>query len=78
MADESLVGTEWKMKEEIMPFSIPTKREINKEFITKLLAKMDDIAPQRRADVKPQTPWESYLLARDDMMRAVLDILLED
>jgi hypothetical protein len=78
MADESLVGTEWKMKEEITPFSIPTKREINKEFITKLLTKMDDIASQRRVDVKPQTPWESYLLARDDMMRAVLDILLED
>jgi hypothetical protein len=71
------VGTEWKMAEKITPFSIPTKEEITKEFITKLLAKMDDIAPKRRGDVKPQTPWESYLLARDDMMCAILEILLE-
>jgi CxxC motif-containing protein len=71
------VGTEWKMAEKITPFSIPTKEEITKEFITKLLAKMDDIAPKRRGDVKPQTPWESYLLARDDMMCAILEIMLE-
>ena len=69
---------EWKMAEEIKPFSIPTKEDIIKEFTRKLLAKMDDIAPQRRDDVKPQTPWESYLLARDDMMSAILEILLED
>jgi CxxC motif-containing protein len=71
------VGTEWKMAEENTPFSISTKEEITKEFITKLLAKMDDIAPKRRGDVKPQTPWESYLLARDDMMCAILEIMLE-
>lgn len=73
-----IVNTEWKVEEEITPFSIPTKREIIKEFTTKFLAKMDDLAPQRREDVKPQTPWESYLLARDDMMCAILEILLED
>lgn len=72
-----IVGTEWKMEEEITPLSIPTKREIIKEFTTKFLTKMDDIAPQRRGDVKPQTPWESYLLARDDMMSAILEIMLE-
>jgi hypothetical protein len=72
-----IANTEWKMADEITPFSIPTKREVIKEFITKLLAKMDDIAPKRRGDVKPQTPWESYLLARDDMMCAILEILLE-
>lgn len=72
-----IVGTEWKMAEEITPFSIPTKEEVIKEFVTKLLAKMDDLAPQRREDVKPQTPWESYLLARDDMMCAILEIMLE-
>lgn len=76
--DESITGTEWKMAEELTPFSIPTKEEIIKEFVRKFLAKMDDIAPQRRGDVKPQTPWESYLLARDDMMSAILDILTED
>ena len=73
-----LVSTGWKTPEEIKPFSIPTKEEIIKEFTRKLLAKMDDIAPQRRDDVKPQTPWESYLLARDDMMCAILEILTED
>jgi hypothetical protein len=72
-----IANTEWKMADEITPFSIPIKREVIKEFTTKLLAKMDDIAPQRRGDVKPQTPWESYLLARDDMMCAILEILLE-
>ena len=76
--DESIVGTERKMTEEITPFSIPTKEEIIKEFVRKFLAKMDDIAPQRRDDVKPQTPCESYLLARDDMMSAILEILTED
>lgn len=75
---EPIVATEWKTAEEITPFSIPTKEEIIKEFVRKFLAKMDDIAPQRRDDVKPQTPWESYLLARDDMMSAILDILTED
>ena len=69
---------EWKMAEEITPFSIPTREDCYKEFARKLLAKMDDIAPDRREDVKPQTPWESYLLARDDMMSAILDILTED
>jgi hypothetical protein len=39
---------------------------------------MDDVAIQRRGDVKLQTPWESYLLARDDMMSAILEILLEE
>ena len=73
-----IVNTEWKVEEEITPFSIPTKREIIKEFTTKFLAKMDDLAPQRREDVKPQTPWESYLLARDDIMCVILEILLED
>lgn len=75
---EPIVDSEWKMEEEVTPFSIPTKEEIIKEFVTKFLAKMDDIAPKRRGDVKPQTPWESYLLARDDMMSAILEILLED
>lgn len=73
-----VVGTEWEMEEKITPFSIPTKEEVIKEFVIKFLAKMDDIAPQRREDVKSQTPWESYLLARDDMMCAILNILLED
>ena len=75
---ELITDTEWVMEEEITPFSIPTREECYKEFTRKLLAKMDDIAPQRRDDVKPQTPWESYLLARDDMMSAILEILLED
>lgn len=75
---ELITATEWKMAEEIEPFSIPTKREVIKEFTTKFLAKMDDIAPQRRVDVRPQTSWESYLLARDDMMSAILEILLEE
>ena len=75
---ELITGTEWKVAEEITPFSIPTKEEIIKEFVRKFLAKMDDITPQRRDDVKPQTPWESYLLARDDMMSAILEILTED
>lgn len=75
---EPVVGTEWKTAEEITPFSIPTKEEVIKEFITKFLAKMDDIAIQRRGDVKPQTPWESYLLARDDMMCTILEIMLEE
>lgn len=73
-----IVGTKWKMEEEITPFSIPTKREIIKEFITKFLAKMDDIAPQRREDCEGQTPWESYLLARDDMHSAIIEIMLEE
>lgn len=76
-AVEPIVGTEWVMEEEIAPFSIPTKEEVIKEFVTKFLSKMDDIAPKRRGDVKPQTPWESYLLARDDMMCAILEIILE-
>ncbi len=75
---EPITATDWKMAEEITPFSIPCKGDIIKEFTTKFLAKMDDLAPQRRGDVKPQTPWESYLLARDDMMCAILEILLED
>lgn len=71
------LGGVWRWEEEIAPFSIPTKEEVIKEFVTKFLAKMDDIAPQRREDVKPQTPWESYLLARDDMMCAILQIMWE-
>ncbi len=74
---EKLMGGVWKWNEQIEDFVIPDKTTILKEFITKFLAKMDDIAPQRREDVKPQTPWESYLLARDDMMRAILEIMLE-
>jgi hypothetical protein len=68
--NETPVGDEW--------IAVPDKATILKEFITKFLAKMDDIAPQRRGDVKPQTPWESYLLARDDMMRAILEIMWEE
>jgi hypothetical protein len=73
-----LLGGVWKWEEEIEPFSIPTKEEIIKKFVTKFLAKMDDIAPERREDCGPQTPWESYLLARDDMMRAILEIMWEE
>lgn len=76
-AAETLVGNDWKFDEKIEEFVIPDKRTILKQFLTKFLAKMDDIAPQRREDVEPQTPWESYLLARDDMMSAILEILLE-
>lgn len=72
------LGGVWHWEEEITPFSIPTREECHKEFARKLLAKMDEIAPDRREDVKSQTPWESYLLARDDMMSAILGILLED
>lgn len=78
MEVEPILGGMWKWEDEITPFSIPTKEEVIKEFVTKFLAKMDDIAPQRREDVKPQTPWESYLLARDDMMCTILEIMLED
>ncbi len=48
-----------------------------KEFIQKLLAKMDGVAPERREDCEGQTPWESYLLARDDMHSAIIEILTE-
>jgi hypothetical protein len=75
---ETLVDNDWKFDEKIEEFVIPDKRTILKQFITKFLAKMDDVAIQRRGDVKPQTPWESYLLARDDMMSAILEILLEE
>ena len=75
--NETLVGNDWKFDEKIEDFVIPDKATILKQFITKFLAKMDDIAPERREDVEPQTPWESYLLARDDMMSAILEILLE-
>lgn len=74
---ETLLGGVWKWNEQIEDFVIPDKTAILKGFITKFLAKMDDIAPQRREDCEPQTPWESYLLARDDMMRAILEIMLE-
>lgn len=74
---EALVGDDWKLDEKVEDFVIPDKASILKQFITKLLAKMDDIAPERREDCEPQTPWESYLLARDDMMRAILEIMLE-
>jgi hypothetical protein len=75
--DKTLLGGVWKWNEQIEDFVIPDKATILKEFITKFLTKMDDIAPERREDCEPQTPWESYLLARDDMMRAILDIMLE-
>ena len=75
---ETLLGGVWKWNEQIEDFVIPDKSTILKQFIAKFLAKMDDIAPQRREDVKPQTPWESYLLARDDMMSAILEIMLEE
>lgn len=75
--DKTLLGGVWKWNDAIEDFVIPDKATILKQFITKFLAKMDDIAPQRREDVEPQTPWESYLLARDDMMSAILEILLE-
>ena len=74
---EKLMGGVWKWNEQIEDFVIPDKTAILKQFITKFLAKMDDIAPQRREDCEPQTPWESYLLARDDMMSAILEIVLE-
>lgn len=76
--NETLVGNDWKFDEKIEEFVIPDKRTILKQFLTKFLAKMDDLAPQRREDVKPQTPWESYLLARDDMMCTILEIMLEE
>jgi hypothetical protein len=68
--NETPVGDEW--------IAIPNKTTNLKQFITKFLAKMDDVAIQRRGDVKLQTPWESYLLARDDMMCAILEIMLEE
>ena len=68
--NETPVGDEW--------IAVPNKTTILKQFITKFLAKMDDVAIQRREDVEPQTPWESYLLARDDMMSAILEIMLEE
>lgn len=74
---EKLMGGVWKWNEEIEDFVIPDKTTILKQFITKFLTKMDDIAPQRREDCEAQTPWESYLLARDDMMSAILEIVLE-
>lgn len=77
-ANEAPIGDEWKPNEEIEGFVVPNKATILKQFITKFLAKMDDIAPQRREDCEPQTPWESYLLARDDMMCAILEIMLEE
>jgi hypothetical protein len=74
---ETLVGDDWTVEENIEEFAVPNKATILKQFIIKFLTKMDDVAIQRRGDVKPQTPWESYLLARDDMMSAILEILLE-
>lgn len=68
--NETPVGDEW--------IAVPNKTTTIKQFITKFLSKMDDVAIQRRGDVKLQTPWESYLLARDDMMSAILEILLEE
>lgn len=76
--DKTLLSGVWKRNEQIEDFVIPDKATILKQFITKFLAKMDDIAPQRREDCELQTPWESYLLARDDMMCAILEILLEE
>lgn len=75
---ETLVGDDWEFEEKIEEFVIPNKTTILKEFITKFLAKMDDIAPQRREDCEGQTPWESYLLARDDMHSAIIEIMLEE
>lgn len=74
---ETLLGGVWKWNDVIEDFVIPDKTTILKQFIAKFLTKMDDIAPERREDCEPQTPWESYLLARDDMMRAILEIMLE-
>lgn len=76
--NETLVGNDWKFDEEIEEFVIPDKRTILKQFLTKFLAKMDGVASQRREDCEGQTPWESYLLARDDMHSAIIEIMLEE